>query len=61
MHDLASDHSHVGGDVADGRFGDGQRIGTQDREVGELAGLEGALLVLIEGAVSAVLGGTAER
>src|SRR5207244_10638754 len=40
MHDLTADHGHVGGNVADCRFGYGQRISTQNREVRELAGFE---------------------
>jgi hypothetical protein len=39
----AAHHGHVGGDVA-GMFLHGERIGAQHREVGELAGLERALL-----------------
>jgi hypothetical protein len=54
MHDTAALHGHVGGDVADTGFLHGERIGVQDREVGELAGLERALLVLVEGEIGAV-------
>src|SRR5262245_45568887 len=61
MYDLAAYDGHVGGNVANSRFRHGQRIGTQDGEVGELPWFERTLLAFVEGEIGAVLGRTAER
>src|SRR5262249_55889916 len=52
MDDLPADHSHCGGNVAEPSLINGERIGGQDSEGRELAGLPWAPLAFIEGGIS---------
>ena len=60
MHDLAADHRHARADIGDFGLRHRQRIGAQHHEVGEPAGLQRTLLVLVERQVGAVGGGAAQ-
>src|SRR3981081_1326504 len=57
---LSAHHGHRGGDVAQSRLLDAERIGAQDRKVSELAGLERALLAFVEGDIGAIDRGPAK-
>src|SRR5580700_9750277 len=61
VNNLAADHGHQRADVGDADLFDGERIGAEHREVGELAGLQRAFLGLVEGQIGAVVGGAAQR
>src|SRR5688572_19704609 len=54
--DLAADHGEVGGDLWEGVEGGGQGVLGPDDEVGELAGRDRALAVLLEGDPGGVQG-----
>src|SRR5262249_10785020 len=43
MHDVPADHCHLCGNISDGDLLHTQRIGTQDRKIGQLAGYRASL------------------
>src|SRR5262245_66266847 len=53
MDDFPADHGHCSRDVAQPGLIDGERIGAQDGEVREFAGLQRALLAFVEGEIGA--------
>src|SRR5215470_19623626 len=59
--DAPADDGHVGGDVADAHLGARQWIVGQHRQIGELAGHDRALLILLECEVGALQDGGPER
>src|SRR5712691_5050894 len=60
-HDLAADHRQQRRDIRDLWFLHRQRIGAEHGEICELAGLERALLALVEGQIGAVRGRATQR
>jgi len=54
MDDDPSDHGHLRANISNADFLHTKWIGTEDREIGQLAGFERALLSLVEGQVGIV-------
>src|ERR1700716_551113 len=60
MHRPPTDHRHERAGIGDLAFLDGEWIGAQDREIGELARFERALPALVESEIGAAAGRAAQ-